>query len=187
MVPEDTYKETRILAIRKGTDIGSLVDEALREKIVREYQQMGLQPPFQQIRSQPQPQLQQQLTQEQIDEYSLVFRLRVPGLAFPITLNDLMKLSQNNIQEGDYGVIYKTTQKLSKTDKMYKNVNELEEDVMIVFNNDMKKAGIPKRITKCVILVDDKKNAMQFLEDERLKRKAKSISETKHKEEKLAK
>jgi len=54
MVPEDTYKETRILAIRKGMDIGSLVDEALREKIVREYQQMGLQSPYSQTQPQPQ-------------------------------------------------------------------------------------------------------------------------------------
>ena len=58
MVPEDTYKETRILAIRRGMDIGSLVDEALREKIVRDYQQMGLQPPFPQTQPQPQRPLQ---------------------------------------------------------------------------------------------------------------------------------
>jgi hypothetical protein len=36
MVPEDVYKETRILAIRKGMQVGKLVEEALREKITRE-------------------------------------------------------------------------------------------------------------------------------------------------------
>jgi hypothetical protein len=38
MVSEDIYKEIRILAIRKSMDISSIVEEALREKITREYQ-----------------------------------------------------------------------------------------------------------------------------------------------------
>jgi hypothetical protein len=75
MVPEDTYKETRILAIRKGMDIGSLVDEALREKIVRDYQQMGLQPPFPQIQPQTQPQ-----TQPQSQPQSLQYQSRPQSL-----------------------------------------------------------------------------------------------------------
>lgn len=106
------------------------------------------------------------------DDYNVVFRLTVPKLEFPISKNDLKELSWNNKQEGDFGVLYSATQKLPKTNKKYKNVKELEEDVMMVYNEDMRNSGISKRITKCIILVDkNRKTTAQYLEDERLRRK----------------
>lgn len=120
MVPEDTYKETRILAIRRGMDIGSLVDEALREKIVRDYQQMGLQPPFPQTQPQPQrPSLDNEPVihssryeaaktrtkshipsteetpkevDELLEEIDNDYRLYIPGLEFPTDKKRLMKI-----------------------------------------------------------------------------------------------
>ena len=55
----------------------------------------------------------------------------------------------------------------------YKNKEELEEELMNIYNDDMRKSGMSKRITKCIIITDEKsrKSAEEFLEEQRVKRK----------------
>lgn len=174
MVDGEVYKKIRILAIEKNMEVSALLEEAMREKLEREYQQPQLQLRQQQPQSQEEqkPDLFRYDTKITKDDYNTVFRLTVPRLDFPISKNDLIELSRNNKQEGDFGVLYFAVRKLPKANKTYKNVEELAEDVMMVFNGDMRNSGISKRITKCIILVaKNRKTTAQYLEDERLKRK----------------
>jgi hypothetical protein len=117
------------------------------------------------------------------DNYYRIFRISAPGLEFPISKNDLMEFSQNHRQEEDFGILLDPMQRLPKANKVYRNVEELEEDVMMIFNQDMKNKRIHQRITKCLIFNDknislsrvfdkNRKTVIQHLEEQRVKRKS---------------
>lgn len=84
-----------------------------------------------------------------------------------------MRQSINNLREGDYGIIRKLLQNLPKSDKVYRNKKELEEDIKNLFNDDMKNSETPKYITECTIITDKRfrRTVEDHLEDQRVKRK----------------
>jgi hypothetical protein len=157
MVPEDTYKETRILAIRRGMDIGSLVDEALREKIIRDYQRMGLQPPFQQTHPQPPSQQDEPVVhsaryeaaksksngpiaaQQSLDGDTITpvlgrgegeITIDLPGLKFPTSKVKLLEYTKIRKNRSTLFFI-----KDIPEGKTYENVFQLQEDFKSIINN----------------------------------------------------
>jgi hypothetical protein len=132
MVPEDTYKETRILAIRRGMDIGSLVDEALREKIVRDYQKMGLQPPFPQNRPQPPSKHDEPVVHSaryeaargaQTQPKIINKIIRLPGIEFPADRSKIIKEAEKSTTPTE------TKYLRHIPERKYKNVLDLENEL----------------------------------------------------------
>jgi hypothetical protein len=111
------------------------------------------------------------------DERFVLFRINVPGLKFPIGKKDLMNLSRADFKIADFGILYHVAQSLP--DKIFKDKEELEKDLVKAFNDDMRIAGMTKRITGCIIINDEKSrmDAAQFLEEQRMKKK--TVSQTK--------
>jgi hypothetical protein len=100
------------------------------------------------------------------------FEINVTGLEFPITKSDLVETSRNNFDVEDFKILYDISQKLP--DKLYKNIEELENDTLNVLNNSFK---IPnKKIFHCLIINGKPrdrgyKSQEEFLEDQRMNRK----------------
>ena len=112
------------------------------------------------------------------DNYHTIFRINLPGISklkFPIHRHDLLIFSRQgrNDEKGDFGLFnFAIEERIPESHKTYKNIGELERDLMTVFNNDMKEKGIPKVITKCIIVdLEFRKNQEQFLEEQRARKK----------------
>jgi Protein of unknown function (DUF2795) len=91
MVDGEVYKRIRILAIEKNMEVSAVIEEAMREKLDREY------PQYHQQSQPPQPKMVGREIREEIPpDYSQVekFDLDLHGLKFPATKNKIIEFAK---------------------------------------------------------------------------------------------
>jgi hypothetical protein len=147
MVDGEVYKKIRILAIEKNMEVSAVIEEAMREKLDREYQQPQLQ------LQQPQSQKSQEQKQESdIFSRDIITPVReregegelhlvLPGLKFPTNKDKLMQIAKKfdaGLEEHQYDsqAVAPYIEKLPDAKKTYKDESRLEEDIKKVCNTD---------------------------------------------------
>jgi hypothetical protein len=191
MVDGEVYKRIRILAIERNMEVSAIIEEAMREKLEREFPQyQPLSPPQQQPQQQsqqPQPRTQAETADDKniimpsivdtADTVNSGFPMFFTKINYPINKAGLIK-NINNLKNEFKEIYGKPTwwmqQQISIIDhlpanKMYKNRRELTDELdIIVSNQHMSKRIAGNKsvsVRTCLILEYDtekgKKTMMQ--------------------------
>jgi hypothetical protein len=116
MVDGEIYKRIRILAIERNVEVSTIIEEAMREKLEREYPHY--QPPISQQQQQSQQPQSQQLQPQQYK-----FSVNLPGIEFPTDRSKIIK----NAEKANPKPIIDFLESISN--RKYKNKSDLENEL----------------------------------------------------------
>jgi hypothetical protein len=116
MVDAEVYKRIRILALERNMEVSAIIEEAMREKLERDFPQYKPLPP---------PSSQHQQTHEQIQQGSLItLPLLLPGIEFPKDKSNIIKYAEE-ANSVDMNPILR-----SISNRTYKNESDLENELL---------------------------------------------------------
>jgi len=136
MVNKEVYKRIRILALEKSMEVSGVIEEAMREKLEREFPHYKPLPPQSQSQTYIQtekgtsPPVSQQSEPEQSKQplYHMVLpyelTVNLPGIKFPTNKNKIMECAE----KANLDLIIRHIQGIPN--KTYKNKTELKDELL---------------------------------------------------------